>query len=186
LDGGPRLYCRNCVFACARLSQPCLSESCPDFSATFTTVAFDNSSLRWLEINTCCRPRRTFLHLSYSYAAPFGPAILVTQDPTRTLAAPGYSAVIYLPLSHAAVHNKQRAPTHIGSRGSSLLSYVVSLRATCPQPMEFVFDNDRPYIIWCLENTTQKSHKPTCHISESSNSPKQKVCPLDINGFCRQ
>src|SRR6476646_9154330 len=31
-----------------------------------------------------CRPRRAFLHLSYSYAAPFGPAILVTQDPTRT------------------------------------------------------------------------------------------------------
>src|SRR5260370_20920435 len=24
----------------------------PDFSATFTTVAFDHSSLRWLEINT--------------------------------------------------------------------------------------------------------------------------------------
>jgi hypothetical protein len=39
-------------FACARLSQPCLSESCSDFSATFTTIAFDNSSLRWLEINT--------------------------------------------------------------------------------------------------------------------------------------
>jgi hypothetical protein len=38
-------------FACARLSQPCLSESCSDFSATFTTIAFDNSSLRWLEIN---------------------------------------------------------------------------------------------------------------------------------------
>src|SRR6516164_9179130 len=32
-----------------------------------------------------CRPRRTYLHLSYSYAAPFGPAILVTQDPIRTL-----------------------------------------------------------------------------------------------------
>src|SRR5262249_54907453 len=31
-----------------------------------------------------CRPRRAFLHLSYSYAAPFGPAILVTQDPERT------------------------------------------------------------------------------------------------------
>jgi hypothetical protein len=38
-------------FACARLSQPCLSES-PDVSATFTTVAFDNSSLRWPEIST--------------------------------------------------------------------------------------------------------------------------------------
>src|SRR5262245_23197774 len=28
-----------------------------------------------------CRPRRTSLHLSYSCAPPFGPAILVTQDP---------------------------------------------------------------------------------------------------------
>jgi hypothetical protein len=33
-------------FACARLSQPCLPESCPDVSSTFTTIAFDNSSLR--------------------------------------------------------------------------------------------------------------------------------------------
>src|SRR5258708_21692390 len=31
-----------------------------------------------------CRPRRTFLHLSYSYASPCGPALLVTQDPLRT------------------------------------------------------------------------------------------------------
>jgi hypothetical protein len=30
------------------------------------------------------RPRRALLHLSYSYAAPFGPAILVTQDPEPT------------------------------------------------------------------------------------------------------
>src|SRR5947207_3263968 len=33
-----------------------------------------------------CRTRRTYLHLSYSYAAPFGPALLVTQDPLRSLA----------------------------------------------------------------------------------------------------
>jgi hypothetical protein len=38
--------------SCARLSQPCLPGSCPDVSATFTTVAFDNSSLRWLEAST--------------------------------------------------------------------------------------------------------------------------------------
>src|ERR1700719_2721947 len=31
-----------------------------------------------------CRTRRTYLHLSYSYASPFGPALLVTQDPLRT------------------------------------------------------------------------------------------------------
>src|SRR5262245_33100819 len=34
-----------------------------------------------------CRPRRTSLHLSYSCAPPFGPAILVTQDPTCATAA---------------------------------------------------------------------------------------------------
>src|SRR5450759_148367 len=38
-------------FACARLSQSCLPDSCSGFSATFTTVTFDHSSLRWLEIN---------------------------------------------------------------------------------------------------------------------------------------
>src|SRR5262249_50189888 len=31
-----------------------------------------------------CRPRRTYLHLSYSYAPPCGPATLVTHDPLRT------------------------------------------------------------------------------------------------------
>ncbi len=30
------------------------------------------------------RTRRALLHLSYSYAPPFGPAILVTQDPQET------------------------------------------------------------------------------------------------------
>ena len=39
-------------FACARLSQSCLPKSCSDFSATFTTIAFDDSCSRWLEINT--------------------------------------------------------------------------------------------------------------------------------------
>ena len=34
-----------------------------------------------------CRPRRTSLHLSYSCASPFGPAMLVTQDPIRTSGA---------------------------------------------------------------------------------------------------
>src|SRR5712692_7423647 len=38
-----------------------------------------------------CRPRRTFLHLSYSYAPPCGPAMLVTQDPNRTSRDPAYS-----------------------------------------------------------------------------------------------
>src|SRR5713101_3226469 len=35
-------------FACARLSQSYLPKSRSDFSATFTTIAFDDSSSRWL------------------------------------------------------------------------------------------------------------------------------------------
>src|ERR1700681_4106615 len=34
-----------------------------------------------------CRPRRAILHLSYSYASPCGPALLVTQDPNRSFAS---------------------------------------------------------------------------------------------------
>jgi hypothetical protein len=41
-----------------------------------------------------CRPRRTSLHLSHSCATPFGPAILMTQDPSRTCAFPGLIAGI--------------------------------------------------------------------------------------------
>src|SRR5260370_1264442 len=37
-----------------------------------------------------CRPRRTYLHLSYSYAAPCGPALLVTQGHFRTHAVHKY------------------------------------------------------------------------------------------------
>ena len=43
---------RHQRFACARLSQPCLTGSRPAVSATLTTIAFDNSSLRRLEIST--------------------------------------------------------------------------------------------------------------------------------------
>jgi hypothetical protein len=45
-----RLEGKIAVIAGARLSQPCLPESRPGVSATLTT--FDDSSLRWLEINT--------------------------------------------------------------------------------------------------------------------------------------
>src|SRR5436305_10730290 len=44
-----------------------------------------------------CRPRRTYLHLSYSYASPFGPAILVTHDPQRSLARLKFCTAVTLP-----------------------------------------------------------------------------------------
>jgi hypothetical protein len=45
------LSTRHQRFACARLSQSYLPKSRSDFSATFTTVAFDNSSVRCLELD---------------------------------------------------------------------------------------------------------------------------------------
>jgi hypothetical protein len=41
-----------------------------------------------------CRPRRALLHLSYSYAAPCGPALLVTQCHKRTHALQQTAALI--------------------------------------------------------------------------------------------
>ena len=74
-------------FACARLSRSCLPRSmsrrfrdahdhgfCPQPLA----VAWDRRPDR--------RTRRALLHLQHSCAAPFGPAMLVTQDPTRNSA----------------------------------------------------------------------------------------------------
>src|SRR5437763_3691682 len=64
--------CRNLVPAFPQRSPPLL----------LTTAACGG-----LRSTPDCRPRRTSLHLSYSCGSPFGPAILVTQDPTATLAA---------------------------------------------------------------------------------------------------
>jgi penicillin-binding protein 1A len=46
-----------------------------------------------------CRPRRTSLHLSYSCATPFGPVILVTQDPNRTSSAISRSCFMAVSIS---------------------------------------------------------------------------------------
>ena len=51
-----------------------------------------------------CRPRRALLHLSYGYAAPCGPALLVTQCHERTFLGG-------LPLSVVRVVRAQ--PTHV-------------------------------------------------------------------------
>src|SRR5258708_28933506 len=63
------LACRNPVPAFPQRSPPLL----------LTTAACGG-----LRSTPDCRPRRALLHLSYSCASPFGPAILVTHDPLRT------------------------------------------------------------------------------------------------------
>jgi hypothetical protein len=53
-------------------------------SATITAIALTTAACGGLRSAPYCR--RTYLRFSYSYAAPFGPALLVTQDPKRTYA----------------------------------------------------------------------------------------------------
>src|ERR1019366_4562501 len=65
------LACRNLVPAFPQRSPPSL----------FTTAACGG-----LRPEPDFRPRRALLHLSYSCAPPFGPTILVTHDPTATMA----------------------------------------------------------------------------------------------------
>src|SRR4029077_20420579 len=63
------LACRNLVPTFPQRSPPLL----------LTTAACGG-----LRSTPDCRPRRAFLHLSYSYALPYGPASLVTQCQNRT------------------------------------------------------------------------------------------------------
>src|SRR5712691_7319121 len=67
------LACRNPVPAFPQRSPPLL----------LTTAACGG-----LRSTPDCRPRRGLLHLSYSCASPFGPAILVTHDPERSFYHP--------------------------------------------------------------------------------------------------
>jgi hypothetical protein len=69
-------------FACARLSQPCLSESCsgalPRRSPPQLLAVAARGGLRSIPDH---RTRRALLHLSYSCAPPGLMAMLVTHDP---------------------------------------------------------------------------------------------------------
>ncbi len=75
-------------FRSGSLALASLNRTCQNLVPTFP-----QRSLPWLLTTAACgglrstpdcRPRRAFLHLSYSYASPCGPALLVTQDPERT------------------------------------------------------------------------------------------------------
>jgi len=68
-------------FAYARLSQSCLPKSRSGFPQRSPPWLLITAACGGLRSTPDCRSRRAVLHLSYSYASPFGPAMLVTQDP---------------------------------------------------------------------------------------------------------
>ncbi len=73
-------------FTCVRLSQSCLPESVPAFPQRSPPSLLTTAACGGLRSTPDCRPRRATLHLPYSCASPCGPALLVTQDPSRPFA----------------------------------------------------------------------------------------------------
>src|SRR3989440_12159723 len=82
----PEDWTRHQRFACARLPQSYLPKSRSDFPQRSPPSLLTTAACGGLRSTPDCRPRRALLHLSYSYASPCGPAMLVTQDPQRSLA----------------------------------------------------------------------------------------------------
>src|ERR1700730_777311 len=80
-----RRFCSRSL-ALASLSRACRN-LVPTFLQRSPPSLLTTAACGGLRSAPDCRPRRTFLHLSYSYAPPCGPALLVTQDPSATLAA---------------------------------------------------------------------------------------------------
>jgi len=76
---------------------------------TEMTVIVGHTWLLAAKRSQCNRTRRALLHLSYSYAPPFGPAILVTQNPKRSF-WPNHTATnmqLTRPISRGAVSADQ-------------------------------------------------------------------------------
>jgi hypothetical protein len=63
-----------------------------------------------------CRPRRALLHLSYSYAPPCGPALLVTQCHKQTYAVQQTAASIRLLYRPSEPPLPSEPPTILGRR----------------------------------------------------------------------
>jgi hypothetical protein len=79
---------RSSLLALASLDLACRDHR-PDFSATFTTIAFDESSLQWLGISDLIAEPEGPSFISRTVTQPpCGPALLVTQDPILTSALP--------------------------------------------------------------------------------------------------
>jgi len=102
--------CRNLVSTFPQRSPPLL----------LTTAACGG-----LRSTPDCRPRRALLHLSYSYATPCGPALLVTQCHRRSSHDDAHVRWPCDPHSRHGEWRAQRATTH--SRTNSRLVAVFSI-----------------------------------------------------------
>src|SRR5712691_5464296 len=71
------------LLALASLNRACRNHV-PTFPQRSPPSLLTTAACGGLRSTPDCRPRRALLHLSYSYAPPCGPALLVTQCHDRT------------------------------------------------------------------------------------------------------
>ena len=128
-----------------------------------------------------CRARRTYLHLSYSYVSPFGPAILVTHDPEPTSSrarflAGGFSfgaARNGLPMLH-----RSRRPIH----SVECLTPHQQLSRCNLQFLLFAL-----HLVWLNLSSSSIDRTPlrVLGVSRFGASPTDRRCrPPDTSNFC--
>jgi hypothetical protein len=127
-----------------------------------------------------CRTRRAFLHLPYSYAAPCGPALLVTQDPCPKCSVQrsrGNNDDLYA--AGDASLNRCRAGAQL-NRPISGHRYTCGLAAwRCPNSVVFVlislwrhsseWRGSRSYLVGGLERDPAPVQKQTEHIEPADH-----------------
>ena len=98
--------------ALASLNHTC-RDHCPDVSAALTTVAFDQSVLRWLGISVLIAESEGPAFISYKVArSRLNRLRFVTQDPERTLLPATYSSDGLRDAQKTAISDK-RLQVHI-------------------------------------------------------------------------
>ena len=83
-------------FACARLSQSYLPKSSSDFPQCSPPWLLTTAACGGLRSTPDCRPRRAYLHLSYSSAPSYSDSAFVTHDPFRTLVVGSLQAISWV------------------------------------------------------------------------------------------
>src|SRR5262249_12721990 len=129
----------------------------PDFSATFTTIAFDDSSLQWLGISDLIAEPEGPSFISCTVTQPpCGPALLVTQDPIRTLA--------WVMSCSVRNHNSRAGSRPNFARSPAKLLIFLHTAPFCSHNTSLIFVLTSAWVLEFSESTEAKSTLKTPHV----------------------